>query len=75
MIKENNIRKNAKRIKHMHPVGDKILITADPTDPKFDPKYLGPFPIVQVNKNGTVKYCRGAILGTVNIRNIHPYKE
>ena len=75
VIKQNNIRENKKRIKHTYQVGDKILISADPKKPKFDKEYLGPFPIVQVNKNGTVKYRKGAILDTVNIRNIHPYKE
>ena len=59
LIKQNNIRENAKRIKHTYSVGDKILITADHNKPKYDPEYLGPFPIVQVNKNGTVKYRNG----------------
>ena len=75
LIKQNNIRENEKRIKHTYSVGDKILITADQSKPKYDPEYLGPFPIVQVNKNGTVKYCKGEILDTVNIRNVHSYKE
>ena len=75
LIKQNNIRENSKRIKHTYSVGDKILIKADHNKPKYDPEYLGPFPIVQVNKNGTVKYRKGAILDTVNIRQVHPYKE
>ena len=75
VIKQNNVRENSKRIKHTYKVGDKILINADPKKPKFDKEYLGPFPIVQVNNNGTVKYRKGAILDTVNIRNVHPYKE
>ena len=74
LIKQNNFRENAKRIKHTYSVGDKILIKAD-HKPKYDPEYLGPYPVVQVNKNGTVKYCKGAILDMVNIRQVHPYKE
>ena len=75
MIKNNNIQENAKRIKHTHNIVDKILIATDPQDPKYDKKYLGPYPIVRVNDNGTIKYRKGAVLDTVNIRNVHPYKE
>ena len=75
LIEQNNIRENAKRIKHTYNIGDNILITTDPQDPKYDEKYLGPYPVVQVNDNGTIKYRKGAVLDTVNIRNVHPYKE
>ena len=75
LIKKNNQRENAKRKKHTYSPGDKILIVADHNKPKYDAEYLGPYPIVQVNNNGTVKYRKGAMLDTVNIRNIHPYKD
>ena len=45
LIKQNNIRENAKRIKYTYNVGDKILIATDPQDPKYDGKYLGPYPM------------------------------
>ena len=57
IIQQNNIRKNSKRIKYKYNVGDKILIKADYNKAKYDPEYLGPYPIVQVNKIGTLKYC------------------
>ena len=75
MIKQNNIQENAKRIKHTYNVDDKILIATDPQDPKYDKKYLGTYPVVQVNDNGAIKYRKGAALDIVNIRNVHPYKE
>ena len=56
-------------------MGDKILVKADHNKSKYDPEYNGPYPIVQVNNNGTLKYRKGAILDIVNIRNVHPYKE
>ena len=75
LMKENNIREYTKRYKHMYSVGDTIPMTAEQTDPKFGPKYLGPFTIVQVKQNGTVNYCRGAALDAVNVMSVHRYKE
>ena len=75
LINQNNIQENAKRIKHTYSVGNKILVKTDYNKAKYDPEYNGPYTIVQVNDNGTVKYRNGAILDTINIRQIHPYKE
>ena len=35
--------------------------------------YTGPFQIVQVNNNGTVKIKKGCMTDTYNLRNIKPY--
>jgi len=41
---------------------------------KFDSDaYLGPYKIVQINNNGTVRVNEGVITDTYNIRNITPY--
>ena len=38
-------------------------------------QYEGPYVIVKVNDNGTVRFKKKSILDVYNIRNIHPYKE
>ena len=58
----------------MYIVRDKILIQADPRDPKYDKIYLEPYPTVRVNDNETMKHHKRAVLDTVNIRQVHPYK-
>ena len=37
--------------------------------------YKGPYKVLKVNDNGTVVLQMGAIIDTVNIRNIKPFKE
>ena len=74
-ITQNNIRENSKRVKYTYAVGVKTLVKADHNKAKYDPEFNGPYPIVHVNNNGTLKYRKGAILDIVNIRNVHPYKE
>ena len=34
----------------------KILVKADHNKAKYDPEYNEPYPIVQMNNNGTLKY-------------------
>ena len=75
IIDQNNSKENAKRTPHVYNKGDKILIKTQ-CNTKFgqDP-YTGPFDIVQVNDNGTIRYRNKNILDTINIRNVHPYKD
>ena len=68
LVEQNNIWENSKRIKHTYNVGDKILILANFRDSKYNDKYLGPYPIIRVNNNLTIKYRKGAVLDTINIR-------
>ena len=76
LINQNNQRENSRRRPHAYQVGDKIMLKTG-SNTKFgkDP-YKGPYDIVQVNNdNGTIRYQKGNVLDTVNLRNIHPYKE
>ena len=75
LIHKNNIQENSKRIPYTYQVGDKVLVDLGDVKTKFDPKYEGPFSVVQVNNNGTVRIRKGAVSETVNIRIIHPYNE
>ena len=75
IICKNNQYENSKRIPHTYQVGDKVLLDLGDIKTKFDPKYEGPYQVVQVNNNGTVRICKGAVSDVVNIRIITPYKE
>ena len=67
---------NSKRIPHDYQVGDKVLLDLGDIKAKFaDPKYDGPYEVVQVNNNGTVRIRKGAVTETVNIRIVFPFKE
>ena len=45
------------------------------TEKKYEQPYSGPYPIIQVNDNGTVRLQMGAIADTVNIHRIEPFKD
>jgi hypothetical protein len=75
LIHENNQRENSKRLAHIYHVGDKVLYnTESETKAKFgeDP-WKGPYKIVKVNDNGTVRLKMGIVTDTINIRLIKPY--
>ena len=38
-------------------------------------QYEGPYTIIKVNDNGTVRFKKKSVTDVFNIRNIHPYKE
>ena len=75
LIKKNNQRENSKRIPHAYTVGEKVLLDKGDAKTKFDVKYEGPYEIVEVKNNGTVRMCQGAVTDTVNICIITPYRE
>jgi hypothetical protein len=77
LILHNNQRENSKRIPHTYAVNDMVMIKQGRTRKHGNTKYEGPFRIVQVNDNGTVKLVKdandgGAVYETWNIRNLHP---
>jgi hypothetical protein len=75
LIELNNKRENASRIMHKYKTNDKVLYK-NLMDSKFseDP-WKGPYQIITVNDNGTVRLQMGKVIDTINIRNIKPYKE
>jgi hypothetical protein len=75
LIEQNNRRENAKRKPHVYTVGNKIMIKNDPQRKYGEQAYSGPFTILRVNDNGTVRYQRGLLRDTINIRNITPFHE
>lgn len=74
-ILENNKRENAKRKAYQYHEGDRILIKTDPNRKYGQNAYKGPYVIIRVNDNGTVRYQNGGIQDTINIRTVTPYHE
>ena len=72
MIDKNNKAENAKRVAHLYRVGDPVLLRKG-TENKYETPYQGPFDILQVYDNGTVRLKVGAVEDTYNIRRITPY--
>jgi len=47
-----------------------------PTNLKYGTDaYTGPFKIIKVNNNGTVKVKKGCLTDTYNLRNLKPYYD
>jgi len=64
-----------KRIQHHYNVGDKVLVERPGIQPKMGAPRDGPFEVVHVSTNGTVRIQRGAVTQRVNIRRLTPYFE
>ena len=73
LIHKNNIIENSKRIPHQYKVGDKVMLENHRAN-KYEQPYKGPYLVMQINTNGTVHLKIGAVMDTVNIRHIHPFK-
>jgi hypothetical protein len=73
IIQKNNKRENSKRIFHEYKVGDEVLLERNNPN-KLEQPYEGPYKVVQVNTNGTVRLQMGPVLDTVNIRRLQPFK-
>jgi len=72
-IQKDNLRENNKRLAHTYKVGDKVLITKPGKVSKMSPPRRGPYEIISVYTNGTVRVRRGAVSSRINIRRITPY--
>ena len=71
-IDKNNIAENAKRTAHLYKKGDQVLLKRG-TENKYESPYQGPYCILQVNDNGTVRLKVGAVEDTINIRRLTPF--
>ena len=63
-----------KRIAHVYQPGDQVLLRQG-TENKYETPYQGPYRILQVNDNGTVRLNMGAVKDTINIQRLTPYIE
>jgi len=77
-IDKSNAQENAKRIEHDYQVGDKVLLNRPGIIRKMSQPRKGPYEIIKVHTNGTVRIRRGSrrhITEQVNIRRLQPYFE
>ena len=72
IIEKNNKAENAKRIPHKYTVGDKVLLKRG-TENKYETPYQGPYAILKINENGTVRMKINRVEDTYNIRRLTPY--
>ena len=63
-----------RRNNHQYKAGDKILVKRKKNS-KHKLEFMGPFHIMQINDNGTVRFQKGIINDAVNIRRIKPFFE
>jgi len=73
IIQKNNKIQNSKRRPHTYRVNDQVLLERHKPH-KYEQPYKGPYKVLQVNTNGTVRLKMGAVTNTVNIRRIVPYR-
>ena len=71
-INHNNKRENMRQNNHQYKIGDKILVKRK-KNYKHELEFMGPFPITQINDNGTVRFLKGIIKDATNIRRIKPF--
>jgi hypothetical protein len=75
LIQINNKKENNRRLFHEYKVNDRVLSESKPSLAKFGQAiWDGPYEIVKVNDNGTVRLKKGIVTETINIRKIKPYK-
>jgi hypothetical protein len=72
-IVRDNVNENKNRIPHQYTVGERVLLTKPGKIPKLMLPREGPYTIVRIYTNGTVRIQRGPIESRVNIRRLTPY--
>ena len=74
-VDRNNERENSLRVDHDYHIGDKVLVTDNDIHRKLNCPTKGPYNILQVYTNGTVRVQKGAVTERINIRRCTPYTE
>ena len=75
-VDRNNSKENTvRRINHDYQVGDKVIITNNDIHRDLNCPTKGPYPIVQVYSNSTVRVQNGAVTKRFNIRRCSPYTD
>jgi len=74
-VDKNNARENSLRVDHDYHIGDKVLVTDQDIHRKLNCPTKGPYNIIQIYTNGTVRVQRGAVTERINIRRCTPYTE
>ena len=66
MINENNLRENSKQTPYNYQVGQKVLLKTG-TEYRWERSQKGPYKILEVFKNGTVKLQKGPLAALLQI--------
>ena len=73
LVDKANLRENNKRIDYDYKIGQQVYIIADGIQRKLNSPKSGPFEIIDVYTNGTVRIQRGAVDERINIRRLEPH--
>jgi hypothetical protein len=73
LINKSNMNENSRRLKHDYKIGDQVLLYKPGIRRKLSTPKEGPYVILKVHTNGTVKIRRGIIEETVNIHRLEPF--
>ena len=72
LINKNNKRENAGRIEYEYKVGEKVLLKRG-NENKYESPYHGPYEVLEVRDNGTVRLKVNSVTDTYNIRRLVPF--
>jgi hypothetical protein len=72
-VHKDNKRENNQRVPYEYKVGDRVLLSKPGTLPKMVTPREGPYEVLNVYTNGTVRIARGPVSTRVNIRRLRPY--
>ena len=76
IIRQNNIRENSKRKDHLFKENELVLIRQAQTTKYGTDQFRGPYPIVSINDNGTLRVRESSTLvDTYNVRQVAPYRQ
>ena len=74
-ILKNNKQENQSRKPYQYHVGQKVLVRNEQSRKYGVDPYQGPYEIVHINNNGSIRIRKGHVQMTYNIRNLHPWQE
>jgi hypothetical protein len=75
LINKSNARENNKRLPYKYKKDDQVLLYKPGIRRKLSTPKEGPYQILKIHSNGTVRIRRGIIQETVNIRRLEPFFE
>jgi hypothetical protein len=73
IVNKSNQKENKSQIPYEYKVGDQVLLETPGILRKMSKPRTGPYPVTNVQKNGTFRIQRGIVSERVNIRRITPF--
>lgn len=74
-IIRNNAQENKTRKQYDYRIGQLVMVKTEQSRKYGQNPYEGPYQIVHINNNGSVRIRKGPVHYTYNIRNIHPWQS